>query len=72
MTADEYTADLILTGFDADPVMSLDIARKHCAALTTAAGVNHYRVGLSERGALTSDAMAAIRDRQDALLRGKA
>jgi len=43
-----------------------------CATISTLEELNHYRVGLSERGALTSDAMAAIRDRQDALLRGDA
>jgi hypothetical protein len=42
-----------------------------CSTITTLAELDAYRKGLSERGALTSDAMAAIRDRQDSLKRGK-
>lgn len=37
------------------------------ATITSLAELDAYRKGLSARGALTSDAMAAIRDRQDLL-----
>ena len=36
-------------------------------SITTLAELDAYRVGLSEKGKLDSDAMAAIRDRQDVL-----
>jgi hypothetical protein len=35
------------------------------ATIATLDELDAYRAGLSARGALTSDAMAAIRDRQD-------
>lgn len=42
------------------------------ATISKLAELNAYHVGLSERQALTTEAMRAIRDRQDALLRGRA
>ncbi len=37
------------------------------ATINTLVELDAYRVGLSARGALTTEAMAAIRDRQDRL-----
>jgi hypothetical protein len=42
------------------------------ATISTIAELDAYRKGMTENGALTSDAMAAIRDRQDALRKGLA
>ncbi len=36
-------------------------------SITTLAELDAYRVGLSEKGKLDADAMAAIHDRQDVL-----
>jgi hypothetical protein len=41
------------------------------ATIHTLEELDAYRKGLSARGALTADAMAAIRDRQDAIRQGR-
>lgn len=41
------------------------------ATITTLEELDAYRVGLTARGALTTEAMAAIRDRQDEIRRRK-
>lgn len=41
------------------------------ATITSLEELDAYRKGLTDRGALTADAMAAIRDRQDEIRRRK-
>jgi hypothetical protein len=66
MTAAErriYTA--LKAGQRVTPAMTV-------ATISTLAELDAYRKGMTENGALTSDAMAAIRDRQDELRKGLA
>lgn len=58
--ADRHLLALVRAGVAPTPA---DI----CATISSLAELDAYRRGLSQRGALTTDVMAAIRDRMDFL-----